>query len=178
MACRLFAPTIYQSHKRFIVNWTIRKTRLLILITIRVISSRKSRWKCRLLNDRHSSLPQRANTLVILQRLVERRNYVNKSVYRDKRIHYDTVGKFVSYTSWFDIFVYFPFHFGTLIFQHGTLLVLLIFRFQHTRDLSNISRYFPTSDIVDALNAIITWLRWMSQWWFLPCIETMHWLAQ
>ena len=45
-----------------------------------------------------------------LQRWVESRNYPND--------------KFISYTSWFNIFAYFPLRFRTPVFQHGALLVL------------------------------------------------------
>ena len=44
--------------------------------------------------------------------------------------HWETKGanKFISYTSWFNIFVYFPLHFRTPVFQHGASLVLIIFQ--------------------------------------------------
>ena len=62
-------------------------------------------WWCHCPRATHTALT------MALQRWVESRNYPNN--------------KFISYTSWFNIFVNFPLHFRTPVFQHGASLVYI-----------------------------------------------------
>ena len=69
---------------------------------------------------RHYKLPKLL-IIIILQPRVKSGNYVNLFVYHCRIRHYGTLGKekFISYTSYFNIFVYFPFYFRPYAFQHG-----------------------------------------------------------
>ena len=85
-------------------------------IYIVVLSFSDSRVSTRGINcgavNCHSPRATHTAWTLALQQWVESRNYPND--------------KFISYTSWFNTFVYFPLHFRTPVFQHGASLVWII----------------------------------------------------
>ena len=87
-----------------------------IILHIVVLSFSDSRVSTRGINwgavNCHCPRATHTARTMALQRWVESRNYPND--------------KFISYTSSFNIFVYFPLHFRTPVFQHGASLVYLI----------------------------------------------------
>ena len=88
-----------------------------IILHIAVLSFSDSRVSTRGINcgavNCHCPRAMHMARTMALQRWVESRNYLKD--------------KFISYTSWFNIFVYFPLHFRTPVFQHGASLVLSSF---------------------------------------------------